>query len=150
MRISDEVRMSAEKVRRMSEENAPNGEEEQSSVGKLSTSRLAKKLGLKTQELTDHLIHLGAIEISEGRKQITPIRPTAGRRVAGERAVWSLFPLAGSASPNERLTRTDPKEGCFRISPPLRIGYCGPVSSICCNFGPIRCPTYCTDLKSRA
>jgi len=87
MRISDEVRMSAEKVRRMSEENAPNGEEEQSSVGKLSTSRLAKKLGLKTQELTDHLIHLGAIEISDGRKQITPL----GRRLGGELRVSARF-----------------------------------------------------------
>ncbi len=87
IRISDEVRMSAEKVRRMSEENGPNGEEAQESVGKLSTSRLAKKLGLKTQELTDHLIHLGAIEISDGRKQITPL----GRRLGGELRVSARF-----------------------------------------------------------
>jgi len=87
IRISDEVRMSFEKVRRMSEENAPNGAEEQEGAGKLSTSRLAKKLGLKTQELTDHLVHLGAIEISEGRKQITPL----GRRLGGELRVSARF-----------------------------------------------------------
>ncbi|MEO8439127.1 MAG: phospholipase D family protein [Spartobacteria bacterium] len=87
IRISDEVRMSAEKVRRMSEENAPNGADEQEGVGKLSTSRLARKLGLKTQELTDHLVHLGAIEISEGRKQITPL----GRRLGGELRVSARF-----------------------------------------------------------
>ena len=87
IRISDEVRMSFDKVRRMSEENSPNGVEEQEGVGKLSTSRLAKKLGLKTQELTDHLMHLGAIEISEGRKQITPL----GRRLGGELRVSARF-----------------------------------------------------------
>ncbi|CAN5406656.1 phospholipase D family protein [soil metagenome] len=87
IRISDEVRMSFEKVRRMSEDNAPNGADEQAGVGKLSTSRLAKKLGLKTQELTDHLLHLGAIEISEGRKQITPL----GRRLGGELRVSARF-----------------------------------------------------------
>jgi hypothetical protein len=87
IRISDEVRMSFEKVRRMSEENSPNSVEEQEGVGKLSTSRLAKKLGLKTQELTDHLVHLGAIEISEGRKQITAL----GRRLGGELRVSARF-----------------------------------------------------------
>lgn len=87
LRISDEVRMSFEKVRRMSEEPAPGAEEEQESIGKLSTSRLAKKLGLKTQELTNHLLHLGAIEISEGRKQITPL----GRRLGGELRVSARF-----------------------------------------------------------
>lgn len=87
LRISDEVRMSFEKVRRLSEENAPHGAEDQEGVGKLSTSRLAKKLGLKTQELTDHLVHLGAIEISEGRKQITPL----GRRLGGELRISARF-----------------------------------------------------------
>ena len=87
IRISDEVRMSFEKVRRMSEENSPNAADEQEGAGKLSTSRLAKKLGLKTQELTDHLVHLGAIEISEGRKQITPL----GRRLGGELRVSARF-----------------------------------------------------------
>ncbi|MEO7166248.1 MAG: DNA repair protein, partial [Chthoniobacterales bacterium] len=80
-------RMSYEKVRRMSEENAPEASEEQEGAGKLSTSRLAKKLGLKTQELTNHLLHLGAIEISEGRKQITPL----GRRLGGELRVSARF-----------------------------------------------------------
>lgn len=87
IRISEEVRMSIEKVRRISEENAPEAAEEQEGVGKLSTSRLAKKLGLKTQELTNHLVHLGAIEISEGRKQITPL----GRRLGGELRVSARF-----------------------------------------------------------
>lgn len=87
IRVSEEVRMSFEKVKRVSEDNAPNADEEQEGVGKLSTSRLAKKLGLKTQELTDHLVHLGAIEISGGQKQITPL----GRRLGGELRVSARF-----------------------------------------------------------
>ena len=87
IRVSDEVRISFEKVKRVSEDNAPNGEEDQEGVGKLSTSRLAKKLGLKTQELTDHLVQLGAIEISGGQKQITPL----GRRLGGELRVSARF-----------------------------------------------------------
>ena len=87
IRISDELRLSADKVRRLSEDNAPNEAEEQEGAGKLSTSRLARKLGLKTQELTDHLIHLGAIEISDGRKQITPL----GRRLGGELRISARF-----------------------------------------------------------
>ena len=86
IRVSDEVRMSFEKVKRVSEDNAPNDEEHEG-VGKLSTSRLAKKLGLRTQELTDHLVHLGAIEISDGQKQITPL----GRRLGGELRVSARF-----------------------------------------------------------
>lgn len=87
IRISEEVRMSFEPVRTVSEENGPSTQEETESVGKLSTSRLARKLGLKTQELTDHLVHLGAIEINEGRKQITPL----GRRLGGELRVSARF-----------------------------------------------------------
>ena len=87
IRTSDEVRMSFEKVRRVSEDNAPSSDEEQEGAGKLSTSRLAKKLGLKTQELTDHLLQLGAIEISDGQKQITPL----GRRLGGELRVSARF-----------------------------------------------------------
>jgi phosphatidylserine/phosphatidylglycerophosphate/cardiolipin synthase-like enzyme len=86
IRISDEVRMSFERVQRISEENAPAGEEQETS-GKLSTSRLAKKLGLKTQELTDHLLRVGAIEINEGRKKITAL----GRRLGGELRVSARF-----------------------------------------------------------
>ena len=87
MRVSDEVRMTFEKVKRVTEDNAPSGEEEHDGVGKLSTSRLAKKLGLKTQELTDHLVQLGAIEINDGHKHITPL----GRRLGGELRVSARF-----------------------------------------------------------
>ncbi len=85
----------------MTEDNAPHSEEELK-AGKLSTSRLAKKLGLKTQELTDHLLHLGAIEISDGQKQITPSAQTRWR-TASERPFRAILSLAGGFTPGESL-----------------------------------------------
>ncbi len=86
MRISEEVRMSLERVKtsRKSSESLGTDEEE---PGKFSTSKLARKLGLKTHELTDHLVQLGAIEIHDGHKQITPL----GRRLGGEVRVSARF-----------------------------------------------------------
>ena len=49
--------------------------------GKLSTHRLAKKLGLKTHELLDGLERLGAIEMAAGQKQLT----ARGLKLGGER-----------------------------------------------------------------
>ena len=108
IRVSDEVRMTFDKVKRVSEENAPHSEEELEGTGKLSTSRLAKKLGLKTQELTDHLLHLGAIEISDGQKQITPL----GRRLGGELRV---APASGRIfSGQKRFRSPRPNDHRFR------------------------------------
>jgi len=50
------------------------------SSGKVSTHRLAKKLGLKTHELLDGLQRLGAIEVAAGQKQLTP----HGLKLGGE------------------------------------------------------------------
>lgn len=86
IRISEEVRMSFEKVRR-GDDDLARGEVEGEEAGKFSTSKLARKLGLKTQELTDHLVRLGAIEINQGHKQITPL----GRRLGGEMRVSARF-----------------------------------------------------------
>ena len=87
IRISDEVRMSFEKVKRVTEDNAPNGEEEHEGAGKLSTSRLAKKLGLKTQELTDHLRASRRDRDQRWPKTDYAARPQTWRRVAGQRRV---------------------------------------------------------------
>ena len=65
--------------------------EETEGAGKLSTSRLAEERlrAADLQELTDHLGSTsGAIEISEGQKQITPLgRRLGSARVAGECAL---------------------------------------------------------------
>jgi hypothetical protein len=67
IRISEEVRLSADKVERPAEEEAAIGTEQDDSNGdgKLSTSRLAKALGLRTVELTDKLIGAGLL-LKEG------------------------------------------------------------------------------------
>lgn len=88
IRISEEVRMSFERVTRIAEEKtAAAVESEAEKEGKFSTSKLARSLGLKTHELLDHLVHLGAIEVRDGQKQITEL----GRRLGGELRVSARF-----------------------------------------------------------
>lgn len=69
IRISDEVRISLEKVSKevetQQEGDAPLAGE------KLTTSKLAQKLGLKTAELLDHLVSQGLIEMKDGKPYIT-------------------------------------------------------------------------------
>lgn len=78
VRLSDEVRISVEKVAwTAAVDQAP----AKSSPGvKMSTHRLAKKLGLKTHELLDGLERLGAIEVAAGQKQLT----AQGVKLGGE------------------------------------------------------------------
>lgn len=79
IRISEEVRITVEKVERVSA-LAARAEDNRGTAGKLSTHRLAKKLGLKTQELLDGLQRLGAIEVAAGQKQLT----AHGMKLGGE------------------------------------------------------------------
>ncbi len=51
-----------------------------STPGKVSTHRLAKRLGLKTHELLDGLQRLGAIEVEAGQRRLT----NHGLRLGGE------------------------------------------------------------------
>lgn len=70
IRISDEVRISLEKVGPLNGAKAQ-AAEAAAAVAKLSTHRLAKKLGLKTHELLEGLERLGALEVAAGQKQLT-------------------------------------------------------------------------------
>jgi hypothetical protein len=54
---------------------------------KLSTHRLAKKLGLRTHELVAGLERLGAINIATGRKQLT----AHGLQLGGELRASARF-----------------------------------------------------------
>lgn len=67
IRISEEVRMSLEVIER--ESDATQNEDDK--IGKLTTSKLAKKSGLKTEEMLDKLVAHGLIVVSEGRHQLT-------------------------------------------------------------------------------
>ncbi|MDB5823301.1 MAG: hypothetical protein JWR21_2005 [Herminiimonas sp.] len=59
IRISDEIRISLEVVERESEASVP----DDGKLGKISTSKLAKKAGLKTDELIAKLLDNGYLEI---------------------------------------------------------------------------------------
>jgi len=65
IRISDEVRISVERVSKPAAAEAPiagASDTEQEPAGKLTTSRFARTLGLKTGELLDRAIAFGYIE----------------------------------------------------------------------------------------
>jgi phosphatidylserine/phosphatidylglycerophosphate/cardiolipin synthase-like enzyme len=74
IRISDEIRMSLEVVDREADTTAP--VEEKS--GKTSTSRLAKKLGLKTDELISKLLDGGFLEARDGANHLSKKGASAG------------------------------------------------------------------------
>lgn len=76
IRISDEVRISLERV---SNEVESKPETEESS-DKLTSSKLAQKLGIKTNELIEKLVVSGHLEAREGKHYIT----ARGKEVGGE------------------------------------------------------------------
>jgi phosphatidylserine/phosphatidylglycerophosphate/cardiolipin synthase-like enzyme len=94
IRISDEVRISMERVigdgtatsesREESELKSDDGDE---ATGKLTTSRLAAKLGLKTAELTSRLVEGGFLELKAGKPYLTEL----GKKSGGEWRKSSKF-----------------------------------------------------------
>lgn len=83
IRISDEVRISMERVTvtdESGEAEQDGGQEDTGDVGKLTTSKLARKLGIKTAELLDRLVAKGLLEISGDKHHLTD----AGKAAGGE------------------------------------------------------------------
>jgi phosphatidylserine/phosphatidylglycerophosphate/cardiolipin synthase-like enzyme len=76
IRISDEVRISLEVVDRDAPAQTAASEEDKS--GKLSTSKLAKKLGFKTDELVAKLLTGGFLQSRDGVNQLSAKGSTAG------------------------------------------------------------------------
>jgi phosphatidylserine/phosphatidylglycerophosphate/cardiolipin synthase-like enzyme len=74
IRISAEVRISLEMIDREAEVS---GNEEEKS-GKLSTSKLAKKLGLKTDELISKLLDGGFLEVRDAANHLSKKGTSAG------------------------------------------------------------------------
>lgn len=91
IRISDEVRISLERVATTEDkgEEAPPeaGSDEGDVVGKLPTSKLARKLGLKTSELSDKLVAAGHLELKSGKPYLTD----KGKQAGGEFRMSSRF-----------------------------------------------------------
>ena len=77
IRISDEVRISVETVEKAAE---PTAETDEPSADKLTTSKLAQKLGIKTNELIEKLAKAGYLEARDGKNYIT----AKGKEVGGE------------------------------------------------------------------
>ncbi|GHV00974.1 hypothetical protein AGMMS49521_0130 [Campylobacterota bacterium] len=77
IRISDEVRISVETVEKDAESTT---ETDETSSDKLTTSKLAQKLGIKTNDLIEKLTKAGYLEAREGKSYIT----SKGKEVGGE------------------------------------------------------------------
>ena len=77
IRVSDEIRISVETVEKEKESSA---EGEDLTPDKLTTSKLAQKVGVKTNELIERLVKLGYLEIKERKNYIT----AKGKEVGGE------------------------------------------------------------------
>jgi phosphatidylserine/phosphatidylglycerophosphate/cardiolipin synthase-like enzyme len=76
IRISEEVRISLERVAHEPE----NKSDPEESLGKLTTSKLAQKLGLKTSELNEKLVAPGHFELRDGKHYLS----TKGKEAGGE------------------------------------------------------------------
>ncbi|AKH38043.1 MULTISPECIES: phospholipase D family protein [Nitrosomonas] len=77
IRISDEIRISVETVEKEVEIIAEN---EEPSCDKLTSSKLAQKLGVKTNEFIEQLVKSGYLEARDGKNYIT----TKGKDAGGE------------------------------------------------------------------
>lgn len=91
IRISDEVRISLERVA-VAEESTETAEQESGQddpgdVGKLTSSKLARKLGMKTGELLDKLVAAGHLELKGEKHFLTD----AGKSAGGEFRVGQRF-----------------------------------------------------------
>lgn len=69
----------------------------ESPTEKLTTSKLAKKIGLKTAELVERLVTLGLLELREGKPYITPNGKEAGGEFRMSQKFGPYFFMAGCA-----------------------------------------------------
>ncbi len=83
IRISEEVRISLERVVPQESEDAP----EEEASNKLTSSKFAARHGLKTVQLIERLVSLGYLEIKEGRPYLTG----KGKDAGGEFKVSKKF-----------------------------------------------------------
>ena len=84
IRISDEVRISLERV---TQDVGGNSADDEAS-SKLSSSKIAQRLGIKsTAELLDRLLALGLLEMKDGKHHLT----AKGKEIGGEHKISSRF-----------------------------------------------------------
>lgn len=80
IRVSEQIRLSAEKVEESEEPEEPTENESPGKFEKLTTSKIAKNLGMKTGELTDLLIGKGLLAREGDQLKLTD----AGKKAGGE------------------------------------------------------------------
>ncbi len=79
IRISDEVRISLEKVTSEPNKNEKKTlEVKKENYSKLTTSKLAKKLGKTTEQLTECLVSKGYLKIKDEKEELTEKGKNAG------------------------------------------------------------------------
>ena len=78
IRISDEVRMSFEKVAKAQDKPEAASSVEVGSAEKITSSKLGKKLGLSTQDLLSKLTEAGLLEVKEEKHYLTEAGKSAG------------------------------------------------------------------------
>jgi len=91
IRVSEEVRISLERVAQDTDDKTADEEH----ASKLTSSRLAQRLGLKTGELLDKLVALGLLEVKEGKHYLTAKGKEAGGEFRGSKfGPYFLWPEA--------------------------------------------------------
>ncbi len=80
IRISDEIRISLEKIEKTDEKQSSSDVSSQNSSNKLTSSKLAKKHKLKTAELIEKFKQLGYLVENDGKTSLTD----KGKEVGGE------------------------------------------------------------------
>jgi phosphatidylserine/phosphatidylglycerophosphate/cardiolipin synthase-like enzyme len=91
IRVSEEVRISLERVA----QDADAKPEEDEQTTKLTSSKLAQKLGLKTADLIEKLLATGLLELKEGKPYLTPKGKEAGGEFRGSKyGAYFLWPEA--------------------------------------------------------
>ncbi|MWK55153.1 DNA repair protein [Pseudomonas otitidis] len=84
IRISEEVRISLERIANEAEKEEDAGDEK---TTKLTTSKLGQRYKLKTAELIQKLVELGYLETKDGKEYLT----ASGKEIGGEFRVSPKF-----------------------------------------------------------
>lgn len=91
IRVSEEVRISLERVAHDGESKA----DEEEHPTKLTSSKLAQKLGIKTGELIERLVATGFLELKDGKPYLTGKGKEAGGEFRGSKyGAYFLWPEA--------------------------------------------------------
>lgn len=99
IRISDEVRISMERVATPTDEvvaeDEESAQEDGDAVDKLTTSKLAKKLGCKTAELIERLVAGNFLELKDDKPYLTDKGKAAGGEFrTGKHGPYFLWPAS--------------------------------------------------------